>query len=140
MPFGLLLDELTLADLAGELHTTGNRAVQLLTAPLWMALLSLYSVSTFFGIMAGGCLSKLAPSLFTPDLFEKVVDKVVPGDASYHVPPDLQHAGSNGSSLGFSGLERGGKRSCCSSSSSSSSSTLTTAMSEDSESSLQVPQ
>lgn len=139
MLFGLLLDELTLADLAGELHTTGNRAVQLVTAPLWMALLSLYSLSTFFGIMAAGCLSKLAPSLFTPDLFEAVVDKVVPGDASYHVPSDLQHAGINSSSLGFSGLERGGKRCSCSSCSSCSS-TQTTAMSEDSGSSLQVPQ
>lgn len=114
MLFGLLLDEATLADVAAELHTTGNRVVQVMTAPLWMALLSLYSLSTFMGLLAAGFLSKLAPALFTP-LFEALLDKVVPEDASYQLPPELRHTeNSSCSSLGMSSMELGGKRGCSS--------------------------
>lgn len=95
MFFGLLLDEITLADVAAELQTTKNRAVQVVTAPLWMALLSLYSLSSFFCLLTAGFLSKLAPTLFTP-LFEALLDKMVPGDSSYsgQTMPYLEHVGT----------------------------------------------
>lgn len=98
MLFGLLLDEVTLADVAAELQTTKNRAVQVVTAPLWMALLSLYSLSSFFCLLTAGFLSKIAPTLFTP-LFEALLDKVVPGDSSYSGQPTpyLDHGSSSGS-------------------------------------------
>ncbi len=103
MLFGLLLDEVTLADVVAEVHTTGNRAVQVVTAPLWMALLSLYSLSTFLSLLTAGFLSKIAPTLFTP-LFETLLDKVSPTDSSYSgQPTPFLQPGSSCSSINSTG-------------------------------------
>ncbi len=77
---GLLLEYSTVSDWVREFPSYSNRAsLKVVSAPLWMAALSLYTLGTFGGLLMAGLVSNCCPSLFTP-LFEALLDKVAPSE------------------------------------------------------------
>lgn len=104
---GLLVDKITLSDWILEFPSYSNRAaMKVVSAPVWMTLLSLYTLTTFLGLLLAGLVSKLCPSIFTP-LFEALLDKVAPSDTysarPYYSSPygdDMMMVGGGGGSGG----------------------------------------
>lgn len=76
--FGLLLEHASFSDWVLE-SPLYNKYYKVFTAPLWVALLSAYTLTTFFGLLAAGLVASIYPDLFTP-LFTAVLDKVAPSD------------------------------------------------------------
>lgn len=82
---GLLVEYLTLSDWVWEFPGTHRAAFKVVSAPLWMTLLSMYTLLTFVSLLTAGIVSKLFPSLVTP-LFLTLLDKVAPEDAFCPTP------------------------------------------------------
>ena len=77
---GLLVEYLTVSDWVWENPGTHRAAFKVVSAPLWMTLLSVYTLVTFVSLLTFGIVSKLFPSLVNP-LFLTLLDKVAPEDA-----------------------------------------------------------
>ena len=82
---GLLVEYLTLSDWVWEFPGTHRAAFKVVSAPLWLTVLSMYTLVTFVSLLTAGIVSKLFPSLVTP-LFLTLLDKVAPEDAFCATP------------------------------------------------------